>query len=279
MATIPIYNPQLPFLGLIPGVVHHGKMIRVKGQMNSYGDRFYINLQKGPIIQPRDDVCLHLSVRPNQGTIVRNHYFAQNWGPEERYGGCPIAMGQYFDILILAETACWKVAINGIHYCTFNHRLQMNEARFINVDGDCTIHSITTENDYGPAYPTAPSTNAVPPVINVVVPPPPPPPSYNIYPNVPHHHSPHHNPHHYPPSHHGGPQYPPHHGHPHHHVAPVHPPIGTMGHPTPVVYMPDEKKKKKKKALKYAAVAGGVGLGALAIGSMLSGDGGDCCDD
>lgn len=63
----------------------------------------------GPIINPSDDINLHLSVRPNEQAIVRNHMVHQVWGPEERYGGCPISYGQPFEILILAENDQFKV--------------------------------------------------------------------------------------------------------------------------------------------------------------------------
>lgn len=52
---------------------------------------------------------MHLSVRPNEGAIVRNHLVSQIWGDEERYGGCPIQHGQRFEMLILAETNQFKV--------------------------------------------------------------------------------------------------------------------------------------------------------------------------
>lgn len=68
-----------------------------------------MELKAGPILQPSDDVNLHLSVRPNEQAIVRNHMVRQSWGPEERLGGCPIGYGQQFEILILAEAEQYKV--------------------------------------------------------------------------------------------------------------------------------------------------------------------------
>lgn len=90
---------------------------------------------------------LHLSIRPENNTIVRNHYHNKNWGNEEKSGHSPIRTNQPFEILILAEAMNYKVAVNGQHFCQFNHRLPLNLARFINVEGACEIQYILIEND------------------------------------------------------------------------------------------------------------------------------------
>lgn len=70
---------------------------------------FTINFQTGPRTSPRDDSALHLSVRPVESVIVRNHHENNVWGTEERFGGCPIYPGQPFEMLILAESTGYKV--------------------------------------------------------------------------------------------------------------------------------------------------------------------------
>lgn len=169
-----------------------------------------INLQAGCVLQPRDDVALHLSVRSNEHCIVRNHMTNQVWGSEERFGGMPLHPGQPFDILILVEATSFKIAINNVHYCMFQFRLPYHRVQFVNVEGDVTLHSITMEGDnyqppsapvpVAPIYPTlAPpshhfqpgrpphwSVGAVP-VLPPHAPTPPPPPSYSPYPPGHHH--------------------------------------------------------------------------------------------
>ena len=134
--------------------------------------RFAINIQTGPALRPCDDVNLHLSVRPSEHVIVRNHMERQNWGAEERYGGCPIAYGSQFEILILAESDKFKIAINGTHFCEFVHRLALHRAQFVHITGDgLNCQSILVEGDapnVAPAYhPMMPayggSTTAPPP--------------------------------------------------------------------------------------------------------------------
>lgn len=73
-----------------------------------------MNIQSSPAISPLDEVNLHLSIRPNEGAIVRNHFTRNVWGPEERTGVCPIHYNSPFELLILAEHDKFKVQIDKI---------------------------------------------------------------------------------------------------------------------------------------------------------------------
>jgi len=183
MATLPVYNPLIPYLALIPGGLRHGVMIRIKGQMTAHHNRFAVNIQTGPALRPCDDINLHLSVRPSEHVIVRNHMVRQIWGTEERYGNCPISQGQFFEILILAETNAFKVAINGTHFCEFVHRIPLNRAQYVAINGDgLTIHSIVLEGDVASAPPMPPPSYVHDPFPQ---PPPPYPSSASPYPVMP----------------------------------------------------------------------------------------------
>ncbi|XP_055628501.1 galectin-5-like isoform X2 [Toxorhynchites rutilus septentrionalis] len=145
MATIPIISPKAPFLGSIPGGLSSGSVVRVKCVLNNFGDRCQINLQTGAALNPRDDVLLHISIRPQEGAIVRNTLQNQIWGTEERYGGCPITYGQSFVVSMQLEWDRFKIAINGEHFCTFGNRFPNRQVQFVSVDGNCTIDYITME--------------------------------------------------------------------------------------------------------------------------------------
>lgn len=132
-------------------------MIRIRGRIPHVLTRFIqIDVQTGPALGPSDDINLHLSIRPEQNVIVRNHLKNQYWGVEERTGGCPIVRGQYLEMLILAQSNCFKVAINGKHFCEFNHRLPLNAAQFIHIAGEMTVESITLDGDIPPSAPPMP---------------------------------------------------------------------------------------------------------------------------
>lgn len=110
---------------------------------------------------------LHLSIRSQDNAIVRNHYHNKQWGNEERSGQNPIQANEPFEILILAEDISYKIAVNGIHFCQFNHRLPLNLAKFISIEGSCEIQYILIENDikgnvisHQQIRPTAPSMSS-----------------------------------------------------------------------------------------------------------------------
>ena len=112
-----------------------------------------INIQKGAALRPRDDVILHLSVRGDERTIVRNTLINQIWGIEERYGGFPIHGTQSFDISVTSEPNHFRVTINGHPFCTFSYRISVHLAEFVSVDGQGTIESITMEPSFHGTYP------------------------------------------------------------------------------------------------------------------------------
>src|SRR5699024_9740827 len=83
---------------------------------------FAINLQCGGNVNPRDDVALHLSpVFTPPPRIVRNSISSNRWGPEESFGGFPLAAGSSFEFMILVEHSEFRIALNGAHFTEFRH--------------------------------------------------------------------------------------------------------------------------------------------------------------
>lgn len=151
----------VPYLGLIPSGLRPSQMIRIRGVINQHVmDHIVINIQTGAAISPPDDCNLHLSVRLNENVIVRNDRQRGAWGAvEERYGGCPLARGQTFEVLILAEQQGFKVALNGRHFCEFAHRMPLDRAKFVFIKGELTVQSISIEGDV-PSAPPMPAAGA-----------------------------------------------------------------------------------------------------------------------
>lgn len=227
-------------------------MLRIKGIITKHGERCQIHIQSGAALSPRDDVTLHISIRPNEYAIVRNTIKNQVVGPEERHGGCPVRYGEPFDLLILAEGGQYKIAFNGVHFCTFAHRLPLHLGRYIAISGGCVIYSILSEHDqpgsssYQPNMPSS-----YPHSIGFAPPPPPmmpmaPPPPYTPLPTHPIGGGGGHYKDLYPP-----PPPPPMAGYPH--------------HPAPYQPAVPFSKGKQKKLLKYGAAAGLAGLGGYAL--------------
>ncbi|XP_026745728.1 galectin-4-like [Trichoplusia ni] len=146
----PIYNPVIPCVHPIPGGMYPGRMIRVQGTTPPGAQRFAINFQCGPNTDPRDDIALHLNFRFVEMCVVRNHLTAMNWGVEDTSGGMPLNRGDSFEALILCEPHSLKVALNGIHFCEFPHRVPFQRISHLTVDGDVMIQLIGFEGAQPP---------------------------------------------------------------------------------------------------------------------------------
>jgi hypothetical protein len=124
-------------------------MIQVNGTVKHHAGRFNINLQSTGATEPQN-IALHISVRWNdpsspQPVIIRNSSQYGSWGNEERHvPHFPFQHGQTFQMLILAEHNEWKVAVNGQHLFSFNHRTPLHEVNHVGVTGDVQIQSINS---------------------------------------------------------------------------------------------------------------------------------------
>lgn len=143
----PIYNPPNPYVGTMR--VFPGTLIKITGKPRIGANRFAINLQVGPSLNPRDDLALHFSpcFTPHPPKIVRNSLISSSWGPGESSGPFVFAQGQPFEVMILTEEHKFKIAINGSHYCEFNHRVSYEEITHLSIDGDVDIEKITVEDN------------------------------------------------------------------------------------------------------------------------------------
>ncbi|XP_045179475.2 galectin-4-like isoform X2 [Mercenaria mercenaria] len=140
----PIYNPPVPFVQGLGGL-YPNKMIFISGIPHPNASRVTINLQCGHEI-----VAFHFDVRFSFGNdrnvIVRNTKQTNGWGPEERFlpgGYFPFQQNMYFEVIILAEPHCFKVAVNNQHLLEFNHRIQpLNRVDTLRIDGDLRLTQV-----------------------------------------------------------------------------------------------------------------------------------------
>ena len=74
--------------------------------------RFEVNLQCGGASPEMSDIALHLSVRFDQGAVVRNTRLG-GWQHEEREGGLPhhLHKGGPFQLLLMCEPHGFKVEL------------------------------------------------------------------------------------------------------------------------------------------------------------------------
>lgn len=132
-------------MGVVEGGLRAGTMVKVQGKVPPQAVRFAINYQLGPTLNPRDDIAIHVSPRFPEGIVTRNHIESMSWGMEENAGPLWIQPGQEFEILILCDSHCYKIAINGRHFAEFAHRLPFIKVTHLVIDGDVEVHSISYE--------------------------------------------------------------------------------------------------------------------------------------
>ncbi|XP_063977845.1 pro-resilin-like [Diachasmimorpha longicaudata] len=153
MASSPVLNPEIPYVGAVEGGLTPGKMVKIQGKIPPEAVRFAINYQLGPNLNPRDDIAIHLSPRFTDGFITRNHIQSMSWGPEENGGPLVIQPGQEFEVILLCEPLQYKIAINGRHFTEFGHRLPYQKVTHLVIDGDVEVTSISYESIGAPRSP------------------------------------------------------------------------------------------------------------------------------
>ncbi|KAG8173850.1 hypothetical protein JTE90_001688, partial [Oedothorax gibbosus] len=157
-----VVRPILPYNGSIPGGLHEGKLIEVKGTVPYGADWFSINLLTG-FDSIMSDRPLHISVRFDGRVAVRNHQEMNEWGPEERSGPFPFQMGHEFKLMILVENTSYRIAVNSQHCWEFVHRIPIERVSNIYIEGSVEIERIEFVDKLNPYVPRTcslpPSTN------------------------------------------------------------------------------------------------------------------------
>lgn len=137
--------------------------------------RCTIDFLNSPAIESNQDVMFHISIRPQDKVIVRNHFQSGMWGMEERYGPCLVKKNATFEIVILAELQHYKIAVNGHHLGVFRHRLPLHLVQYVNIKGEVTIDHILLEQDLRSAQQQSIisqviATPAAPPIMHIRLP-------------------------------------------------------------------------------------------------------------
>ncbi|CAJ0607873.1 unnamed protein product [Cylicocyclus nassatus] len=108
------------------------------------GKRVNINLYR-----ENKEYALQVSIRFNEGAIVRNAMNNNVWGKEEREGAMPINKGEVFDVTIINEEYSFQIFFNGKRFATFAHRGSPTDLKTLEIDGDVEIHTVTINDAPG----------------------------------------------------------------------------------------------------------------------------------
>ncbi|KAF4075278.1 hypothetical protein AMELA_G00232620 [Ameiurus melas] len=136
----PVCNPSKPYLGSIPGGLRPGVALFFQGVVPSDCERFEINLQTGP--QYLHDIALHFNPRLNSNSVVCNSCRDGRW--DENYietPGGPFVKGGAFDIIMVVKPEGYEVMVNGLEYCTYNHRIPVDKVTTLDIRGDVFMNT------------------------------------------------------------------------------------------------------------------------------------------
>ncbi|XP_053471989.1 cytolytic toxin-alpha-like [Ictalurus furcatus] len=137
----PVCNPSKSYLESIPGGLRPGVALFFQGVVTSDCERFDINLQTGP--NQLDDIALHFNPRLDSNSVVRNSRRDGIWEIEEVTPGGPFVKGGAFDIIMVVKPEGYEVMVNGLEYCTFNHRIPVDKVTTLGVRGDVFMNTVS----------------------------------------------------------------------------------------------------------------------------------------
>lgn len=120
-------------------------LIRFLNYYKLYHNRCNIDLVHTPL-NTHKDIMFHISIRPKENVIIRNHFHNKRWGSEER-DSPSVRPNEVFEIAIVAEREFYKISLNGEYLGTFRHRLPLTLIQYINVSGKVKIDHILIEQD------------------------------------------------------------------------------------------------------------------------------------
>uniref|UniRef100_A0A1I7UUB8 Galectin n=1 Tax=Caenorhabditis tropicalis TaxID=1561998 RepID=A0A1I7UUB8_9PELO len=130
-------NPYMAVAGLTPG-----KRLDISALPK--GKRVNINLYR-----ENKEYALQVSIRYNEGAVVRNAMTSNVWGKEEREGKMLLDKKQVFDITIINEEFSFQIFLNNQRFTTFAHRGSPNDIKTLEIDGDVEIQTVTINDAPG----------------------------------------------------------------------------------------------------------------------------------
>ncbi|CAL1527147.1 unnamed protein product [Lymnaea stagnalis] len=142
----PIFNPPVPFTTPISGGLYPGKIIYITGVPFPNPTRFNVNLACGPY--EGSDLALHFDARfvfgSDRNQVVRTHKQNGTFGHEERHQNYfPFYANTNFELMILVEPGCFKIAVNNQHYTEFSHRIHpVQRVDHLMVNGDVRLTQV-----------------------------------------------------------------------------------------------------------------------------------------
>nr|XP_009292173.1 uncharacterized protein si:dkey-151j17.4 isoform X3 [Danio rerio] len=154
-----IQNPNIPYVGQVPGGLREGMALFMQGVVPDNADQFEINFKTGQ--SGSDDIAFHF--KPQMGQkVVMNSFRNGAWETEESVSDNPFTKGQHFKMLTAITSAGYQVYVNDKELCTFKHRLPLERLSTLNISGNVAINSLGSIQNWSTSSPVAQARSAIP---------------------------------------------------------------------------------------------------------------------
>ncbi|XP_046694317.1 galectin-4-like [Silurus meridionalis] len=134
----PVSSPSKAYSGPIPGGLRAGVALFFQGVVASDCDCFAINLHTGANNQ---NIAFHFN--PRMDSVVLNSYTMGKWDNYLDRPGGPFVRGGAFDIIMVVNPENYEVIVNGLKYCTFNHRIPVDKVTTLAIVGDVFMNNFS----------------------------------------------------------------------------------------------------------------------------------------
>lgn len=162
-------SPSLPHLGIIPGDLQVGSVIRIDGHIAKHGGQFEINLICSSDASRHSaesaNIALHLRCKTlRDSKLICNSRSSGNWAQKEKHKKIAnLRKNNSFSLIISVEAFYYGITINDKFVCRYVHRMPFQEVRSLHIEGKTKIDRIEFRNDTQIAsttstilYPSAP---------------------------------------------------------------------------------------------------------------------------
>ncbi|KAK3549073.1 hypothetical protein QTP70_030375 [Hemibagrus guttatus] len=133
----PVIQPAIPYTGPISGGIKPGMALFIQGTVNPSANQFGIDFKAGPT--NTDDIPFTLNPRIGQ-YLYMNTFSNGLWQNEQLVVDKPFTRGGTFSILIVFNSVCVEVYVNGMKHCTYMYRMHLGKVSTLYIWGDACIH-------------------------------------------------------------------------------------------------------------------------------------------
>ncbi|XP_047677998.1 uncharacterized protein LOC113650748 isoform X2 [Tachysurus fulvidraco] len=133
----PVSNPELPYVDSIPGGLKTDMAVVFQGALPADSKQFAINFQTGK--NDGDDIAFHINLRIGD-VVALNSFRNGSWETEEHASVTAFTKEEALNMSIAINSDGYEVYVNGLHHCTFNHRIPVENISTLGISGDIIIY-------------------------------------------------------------------------------------------------------------------------------------------